>query len=71
MTKRTHAAWLFTIITNKKDLLQKLREKELKPVKYIFEMINIQFLNFVKGKKFPNIDFIEDKYLACIENRSG
>ncbi len=64
--KRTHAAWLFTIITNKKDLLQKkLREKRIETNQVHFRNDKYSiFKNFVKGKKFPNMDFVEDKYLA-------
>ena len=64
--KRTHAAWLFTIITNKKDLLQKkLREKRIETNQVHFRNDKYSiFKNFVKGKKFPNMDFAEDKYLA-------
>jgi len=64
--KRTHAAWLFTIITNKKDLLQKkLREKRIETNQVHFRNDKYSiFKNFVKGKNFPNMDFAEDKYLA-------
>ena len=64
--KRTHAAWLFTIITSKKDLLQKkLREKRIETNQVHFRNDKYSiFQNFVKGKKFPNMDFAEDKYLA-------
>ena len=64
--KRTHAAWLFTIITNKKDLLQKkLREKRIETNQVHFRNDKYSiFKNFVKGKKFPNMDYAENKYLA-------
>jgi dTDP-4-amino-4,6-dideoxygalactose transaminase len=64
--KRTHAAWLFTIISRKKDLIQKkLREKrvETNQVHFRNDKYSI-FKNFVKGKKYPNMDYAENKYLA-------
>ncbi len=64
--KRTHAAWLFTIITRKKDLLQKkLRDKRIETNQVHFRNDKYSiFKNFVKGKKFPNMDYAENKYLA-------
>ena len=64
--KRTHAAWLFTIITNKKDLIQKkLREKKIETNQVHFRNDKYSiFKNFVKGNKFPNMDYAENKYLA-------
>ena len=64
--KRTHAAWLFTIITNKKDLLQKkLREKRIETNQVHFRNDKYSiFKNFLKGKNISNMDFAEDKYLA-------
>ena len=63
---RTHASWLFTIISEEKDKIQKkLREKKLSQTKYISEMISIRYLKkFIKGKSFPNMDYVEDKYLV-------
>ena len=64
--KRTHAAWLFTIISRKKDLIQKkLREKRIETNQVHFRNDKYSiFKNFVKGKKFPNMDYAENKYLA-------
>ena len=64
--KRTHAAWLFTIISRKKDLLQKkLREKRIETNQVHFRNDKYSiFKNFVKGKKYPNMDYAENKYLA-------
>ncbi len=64
--KRTHAAWLFTIISRKKDLIQKkLREKRIETNQVHFRNDKYSiFKNFVKGKKYPNMDFAENKYLA-------
>tara|TARA_E500000178_G_scaffold269161_1_gene266961 strand:- start:519 stop:1661 length:1143 start_codon:yes stop_codon:yes gene_type:complete len=64
--KRSHAAWLFTIISEKKDLIQKkLREKRIESNQVHFRNDKYSiFKNFVKGKKYPNMDYAEDKYLA-------
>ena len=64
--KRTHAAWLFTIISRKKDLIQKkLREKRIETNQVHFRNDKYSiFKNFVKGKKYPNMDYAENKYLA-------
>lgn len=64
--KRTHAAWLFTIIAEKKDFIQKkLRERRIETNQVHFRNDKYSiFKNFVKGKKFPNMDFAENKYLA-------
>ena len=50
--KKIHAAWLFTIALDKKDFLQKkLRERKIRLIKCILEMINIQYLrNLLKVK---------------------
>ena len=63
---RTHAAWLFTIISSKKDLIQKkLREKKIESNQVHFRNDKYSiFKNFVKGKTFPNMDYVENKYLA-------
>ena len=44
--KRTHAAWLFTLISEEKDKNSKRerREKKLSLIRFILEMISIQFL---------------------------
>ena len=64
--KRTHAAWLFTIISRKKDLIQrKLRERKIETNQVHFRNDKYSiFKNFVKGKKYPNMDYAENKYLA-------
>ena len=37
----------------------------MKLIKFILEMIDIQYLKkFVKGKKFPNMDYLENRYLV-------
>ena len=64
--KRTHAAWLFTIISKKKDFIQKkLREKRIETNQVHFRNDKYSiFKKFVKGKKYPNMDYVENKYLA-------
>tara|TARA_B100001121_G_scaffold244599_1_gene219356 strand:+ start:236 stop:1378 length:1143 start_codon:yes stop_codon:yes gene_type:complete len=64
--KRTHAAWLFTIISKKKDLIQrKLRERRIETNQVHFRNDKYSiFKKFVKGKKYPNMDYAENKYLA-------
>ena len=64
--RKKHAAWLFTILLEKKDFLQKkLREKgiETNQVHFRNDKYSV-FKKFVKNSKFPNMDFIEDKYLV-------
>ena len=61
-----HSNWLFTIILNKKDFLQKkLRSKliETNQVHFRNDRYSI-FSRFVKNKKFKNMDEIENKYLV-------
>ena len=44
---------------------KKLREKRIETNQVHFRNDKYSiFQNFVKGKKFPNMDFAEDKYLA-------
>ena len=64
--KRTHAAWLFTIISKKKDFIQKkLREKRIETNQVHFRNDKYSiFKKFVRGKKYPNMDYVENKYLA-------
>ena len=64
--KRTHAAWLFTLISRKKDLIQKkLKEKRIESNQVHFRNDKYSiFKKFVKNKKFPNMDFLENKYLV-------
>ena len=64
--RKKHAAWLFTILLEKKDFLQKkLREKgiETNQVHFRNDKYSV-FKKFVKNSKFPNMDYIEDKYLV-------
>ena len=61
-----HAHWLFTILLNKKDYLQKkLRQKgiETNQVHFRNDRYSI-FKKFIKNKKFKNMDAVEDKYLV-------
>tara|TARA_E500000178_G_C17024807_1_gene757410 strand:+ start:1366 stop:2490 length:1125 start_codon:yes stop_codon:yes gene_type:complete len=64
--KFTHSTWLFTILTNKKDYLQKrLRQSKIETNQVHFRNDRYSiFKNFIKNKKFPNMDFIEKKYLV-------
>jgi len=62
----THAHWIFTIILDKKDFLQKkLRSKfiETNQVHFRNDKYSI-FRKFTKNKKFKNMDKIENKYLV-------
>ena len=64
--KKQHGAWLFTVVLNNKDYVQKkLREHfiETNQVHFRNDRYSI-FKKFVKGKKFPNMDFLENKYLV-------
>tara|TARA_B100000787_G_scaffold42317_1_gene30087 strand:- start:857 stop:2008 length:1152 start_codon:yes stop_codon:yes gene_type:complete len=64
--KFTHSTWLFTIVTDKKDYLQKklrLAKIESNQVHFRNDRYSI-FKNFIKNKRFPNMDFIEKKYLV-------
>ena len=64
--KKQHAAWLFTIAIKKKDFVQReLRKKgiETNQVHFRNDRYSI-FKKFVKGKKFPNMDYLENKYLV-------
>ena len=64
--KKQHAAWLFTIATEKKDFLQKkLREYKIETNQVHFRNDRYSiFKKFVKGKKFKNMDYLENKYLV-------
>ena len=64
--RKKHSAWLFTILLEKKDYLQrKLREKRIETNQVHFRNDKYSvFKKFVKNKKFPNMDFIENKYLV-------
>ncbi len=60
------AAWIFTIVLKKKDFLQKkLREKKIETAQVHFrnDFYSV-FKKFSKGKKFKNMDYLQDKYLV-------
>ena len=62
----THSTWLFTIITDRKDYLQKelrLAKIESNQVHFRNDRYSI-FKKFVKNKEFPNMNSIEKKYLV-------
>ena len=65
-TKKKYAAWLFTILTEKKDYLQKkLREKNIETNQVHFRNDKYTiFKKFVKKDVFKNMDMIENKYLV-------
>ena len=60
------AAWLFTILTKKKDYLQKkLREKNIETNQVHFRNDKYSiFKKFAKKKVFKNMDRIENQYLV-------
>ena len=64
--KKKSAAWLFTILTKKKDYLQKkLREKNIETNQVHFRNDKYSiFKKFAKNQKFKNMDKIEDQYLV-------
>lgn len=64
--KKKCAAWLFTILTKKKDYLQeKLREKNIETNQVHFRNDKYSiFKKFVKNQKFNNMDKIENEYLV-------
>ena len=63
---REHAAWLFTIIVEDRFRLQeKLRENKIESNQVHFRNDRYSIFNdFTRGKEFPNMDLIEDKYLV-------
>ena len=64
--RKKHGAWLFTILVDNKDYLQKkLRDHfiETNQVHFRNDRYSI-FKKFVKGKKFPNMDYLENRYLV-------
>ena len=65
-TRKKHSAWLFTILLEKKDYLQKkLREKRIETNQVHFRNDKYTvFKKFIRNSKFPNMDFIENKYLV-------
>ena len=62
----THSHWLFTLVTNKKDYLQKkLRQLNIETNQVHFRNDKYSIFNkFVKKKKFPNMNKMEKKYLV-------
>ena len=61
-----YAAWIFTIVLKKKDYLQKkLREKKIETAQVHFrnDFYSV-FKKYSKGKKFKNMDYLQDKYLV-------
>jgi dTDP-4-amino-4,6-dideoxygalactose transaminase len=63
---KKHGAWMFTILVEKKNFLQKkLRDKgiETNQVHFRNDKYSI-FKKFSKGCKFPNMDYVENKYLV-------
>jgi dTDP-4-amino-4,6-dideoxygalactose transaminase len=63
---KKHAAWMFTILVEKKIFLQnKLRTKgiETNQVHFRNDKYSI-FKEFVKHNNFPNMDYVENKYLV-------
>ena len=65
-SKKTHAAWLFTILIDNKDFLQKkLREYSIETNQVHFRNDKYSiFKKFIKKSKFPNMDYLENKYLV-------
>ena len=64
--KKFHSAWLFTILVDKKDYLQKkLREHSIETNQVHFRNDKYSiFKKFVKNQKFYNMDILENKYLV-------
>ena len=64
--KKKSAAWLFTILTKKKDYLQKkLREKNIETNQVHFRNDKYSiFKKFTKNQNYKNMDKIEDQYLV-------
>ena len=63
---KEHANWLFTIILDKKDFLQKkLRSKQVESNQVHFRNDRYSiFKKFVRNKKFKFMNEIENKYLV-------
>ena len=64
--KKSHGAWLFTISINNKDFVQKklrVHNIETNQVHYRNDRYSI-FKKYVKGKSFPNMDYLENRYLV-------
>ena len=64
--KKSHGAWLFTISINNKDFVQrKLRDHNIETNQVHFRNDRYSiFKKFTKGKKFPNMDYLENRYLV-------
>ena len=64
--RKNHGAWLFTISVNNKDFLQrKLRDYSIETNQVHFRNDRYSiFKKYVKGKKFPNMDYLENRYLV-------
>ena len=64
--KKFHAAWLFTIVLDKKDYLQnKLRQNGVESGQVHFRNDKYSiFKKFCKDIKFKNMDYLENKYLV-------
>ena len=64
--KKSHGAWLFTINVSNKDFVQrKLREHNIETNQVHFRNDKYSiFRKFVRGKKFPNMDYLENRYLV-------
>ena len=65
-TDRIHAAWLFTVIVEDRYKLQeKLRDNKIESNQMHFRNDRYSiFKEFTDGKKFPNMDKVEDDYLV-------
>jgi len=65
-SKKFHAAWLFTIVLDKKDYLQnKLRQNGVESGQVHFRNDKYSiFKEFCKDIKFKNMDYLENKYLV-------
>ena len=65
-TDREHAAWLFTIVVEERFKLQeKLRDNKIESNQVHFRNDRYSiFKEFTDGKKFPNMDKVEDDYLV-------
>lgn len=64
--RKLHGCWLFTILLDKKDHLQKkLREHyiETNQVHFRNDKYSI-FKKFIKNQKFKNMDYLENRYLV-------
>ena len=64
--RKTHACWLFTIISENKDKIQKkLRERKIETNQVHFRNDKYSiFKKFSKNYNFPNMNQIEDQYLV-------